>query len=248
MNILAIGNSFSEDATRYLHGIARADGERLSVVNLYIGGCSLERHYRNMLSDERAYELQYNGNKTGFYVSLSEALLNRKWDVITLQQASHQSFDTKSYEPYLGELAAYVRKCSPKARIYIHQTWAYEADSNRLVNVARYETPESMLADVVKAYDSAARSINADGIIRSGELFARLLASGVESVHRDTFHASLGLGRYALGALWYGTLCKRTVADNSFCDFDVDIPSEKISIVKECVDLLLNEVTMNEDH
>ena len=64
MNILAIGNSFSEDATRYLHGIARADGETLKVANLYIGGCSLGWHDRNMLSDEKAYELQYNGQKT----------------------------------------------------------------------------------------------------------------------------------------------------------------------------------------
>ena len=60
MNILAIGNSFSEDATRYLHNIARADGERINVVNLYIGGCTLDRHYRNMLSGARAYELQCN--------------------------------------------------------------------------------------------------------------------------------------------------------------------------------------------
>ena len=54
MNILAIGNSFSQDATRYLQKIARADGEKISVINLVIGGCSLERHYLNMLSGERA--------------------------------------------------------------------------------------------------------------------------------------------------------------------------------------------------
>ena len=96
MNILAIGNSFSEDATRYLHGIAKADGQHCSVANLYIGGCSLDHHYSNMLSDTKAYELQYNGNNTGFYVSLGEALLNREWDVITLQQASYKSFDVQA--------------------------------------------------------------------------------------------------------------------------------------------------------
>ena len=36
--ILCIGNSFSQDATRYLEAIA--DGE-LFVRNCYIGGCSL---------------------------------------------------------------------------------------------------------------------------------------------------------------------------------------------------------------
>ncbi len=58
MNILAIGNSFSEDATRYLHGIARARGETLYVANLYIGGCSFEKHFRNFHSEGRVYELQ----------------------------------------------------------------------------------------------------------------------------------------------------------------------------------------------
>ena len=41
MKVLAIGNSFSQDATRYLHQIAKANQFDLKVVNLYIGGCSL---------------------------------------------------------------------------------------------------------------------------------------------------------------------------------------------------------------
>ena len=88
MNVLSIGNSFSVDSHRYLHGIARADGAELTTVNLDIGGCSLERHCENMRSDERAYEMHYNGMATRFRVSLSEALTNRAWDVVTLQQAS----------------------------------------------------------------------------------------------------------------------------------------------------------------
>ncbi len=44
MNILAIGNSFSQDATRYLYDIALSDNVNIKVVNLYIGGCSLELH------------------------------------------------------------------------------------------------------------------------------------------------------------------------------------------------------------
>ena len=50
--ILAISNSFGVDANRYLYGIARAAKEEIRVVTLYIGGCSLYRHYRNMLSEE----------------------------------------------------------------------------------------------------------------------------------------------------------------------------------------------------
>lgn len=44
IKILAIGNSFSQDATQFIHDIAKADGVDTKVVNLYIGGCSLQRH------------------------------------------------------------------------------------------------------------------------------------------------------------------------------------------------------------
>ena len=114
MQILAIGNSFSSDATRYLHRIARKAGDKLTVVNLYIGGCSLERHFRNMLTEERAYDLQINGESSGFRVSLKEALLNRAWDVVTMQQASPSSPQYDTYQPYLNELSAYVRRLAPR--------------------------------------------------------------------------------------------------------------------------------------
>ena len=91
MDILSIGNSFSQDAQRYLHQIAGADGMVLNCCNLYIGGCSLSTHHRNMLSQDKAYALEMNGVSTGFKVSLDEALLNRDWDIITVQQVSQES-------------------------------------------------------------------------------------------------------------------------------------------------------------
>ena len=156
MNILAIGNSFSQDATRYLYDLAKAAGKDLTVVNLYIGGCSLSRHYRNMLSGERAYQLEYNGHRTGFMVSLSEALLNRDWDIVTVQQASHYSTNYDTYQPYLNELAAYIRRCSPKAKLYIHETWAYEQDSARLNTMMGYQDFRDMYRDLHAAYEQAA--------------------------------------------------------------------------------------------
>ncbi len=217
MNILAIGNSFSQDATRYLHGIARSMGKKWNTANLYIGGCSLEKHFRNMHTENPAYELQWNGTNTGFYVSIKEALLSRSWDIVTLQQASHHSPFYDSYQPYLNELAAYVRALCPKAKLYIHQTWAYEANSQKLESVA-FPTPEAMFAAVEKAYDQAAADISADGIIPSGKLMLALSAH--TSVHRDTYHASFGLGRLALGLLWYRTLSGESVADCPFRDTD----------------------------
>ena len=98
LKVLAIGNSFSQDATRYLHQIAKADDVDLKVVNLYIGGCSLSTHYQDMLEDKRAYSLEFNGEVTGFFVSIREALESDTWDVVTLQQVSQEAprYDTYS--------------------------------------------------------------------------------------------------------------------------------------------------------
>lgn len=235
MNILSIGNSFSQDAQRYLYGIAKADGVNLSSFNLFIGGCRLSRHYQNMLSEGRAYTLEMNGHNTGFTVSLKDALLNREWDVITIQQFSRLSPNYDTYQPYLDELMKYVKKLAPKAKIAVHQTWAYEQGSTKLNEELKYNDYRDMLCDVVNAYKKAAEDINADYIIPSGEVFGALLENGIEKVHRDTSHASRGVGRYALGLIWYTILTGKDVSENTYCDFDEEISTEQIAIIKKCV-------------
>jgi hypothetical protein len=42
-------------------------------------------------------------------------------------------------------------------------------------------------------------------------------------VHRDTVHASYGLGRYLLALTWYKTLTGRNVDNNTFDDFDEEV-------------------------
>ncbi len=235
MNILSIGNSFSQDAQRYLHRIAKADGFSLNTFNLYIGGCPLSLHYRNMLSEQRAYMLEMNGQSTGFKVSLQEAILNRDWDVVTIQQVSSKSPYYETYQPYLNKVVEYVRLCVPKAKIAIHQTWAYEQDSHRLNVELGYKNHTDMFRDIKTSYEKAAEEINADFVIPSGEVFQSLIESGIEKVHRDTFHASYGIGRYALGLLWYAILTGNNIRGNTFSDFDEEISKTEFEIAKQCV-------------
>lgn len=236
MNILSIGNSYSEDAHRYIHRIARADKFELNTANLFIGGCSLSTHYRNMLSDKEKYILSVNGEITGFPVSLKEALLNRSWDVITLQQVSLESPYYETYQPYLNKIAEYVRLCCPKAKLVIHQTWAYEQGSKRLNEIMGYKDRKEMFNDLENAYQQAAKDINADFIIPSGKILQMLLDSGVQTVHRDTVHTTLGLGRYAIGLLWYKLLTRNDIQNNSFSDFDEEVTESEVLLAKKCVE------------
>ena len=235
MQILSIGNSFSQDAQRYLFNIAKADGVELKTFNLYIGGCPLSSHYRNMLSEKSVYTLELNGESTGFNISLKDALLNRDWDVITIQQASSRSPYYETYQPYLSPLAEYIRKCAPKAKIAIHQTWAYEQDSQKLNEQLGYKEHTEMFKDVQASYQKAYDDIKADIMLPSGEVLQKLIANGISKVHRDTFHLSKGIGRYAAGLLWYKVLTGNDVKYNTFSDFDEEISSTEIETIKKCV-------------
>ncbi len=238
MRILSIGNSFSQDAQRYFHGVAKSMTLDAETANLYIGGCSLERHCKNMLSGINDYSWEYNGYNTQLRVTLDDALLYAgHWDIITLQQASHESTVYENYTPYLQELASYVRRCAPKAKILIHQTWSYEEGSERLTQMMKYHSSEDMLRDVKECYAKAAKEISADGIIPSGEMMYNLHKNGIEKVHRDTFHATLGAGRYALALLWIRMIYGVNVTGNDFSDFDENVSDEEKKIIWKTVDL-----------
>ena len=56
IRVLAIGNSFSQDAVeQYLYELAHAQGDSLVIGNAYIGGCSIDRHYTNLVKDSALY-------------------------------------------------------------------------------------------------------------------------------------------------------------------------------------------------
>lgn len=219
--LLSIGNSFSQDAHRYLHDMAALRGVSLRCVNLVIGGCSLERHFRNMVSGLPAYSLEINGCPTGFSVPLEQALTANRYDFVTLQQASHFSFDEKTYFPYLRHLCDRVRYVQPQAELALQCTWAYEEDSDRLHNMGFAHEAE-MYAAVCRAYRAAAEQIGADTVIPSGPAMHLLAQSGI-TPHRDTFHAHLGYGRYLLSLVWLGMLCGLSPAEDAFDRFDTAV-------------------------
>ena len=89
-----------------------------------------------------------------------------------------------------------------------------------------------MFDDLKSAYEMAAKDVNAAGIIPSGEVLQNLIKEGLP-VHRDTFHASLGLGRYAIALAWYEMLTGNSTENNTFRDFDVPVTEEEVFVAKK---------------
>ena len=239
MKILSIGNSFSDDAQRYLREIAMSEGVEIETLNLCIGGCSLERHADNIKTGKRDYLFHYNGNvDCNDLITFDEGLMMREWDVVTLQQVSTHSFREDSFYPYIHEVASYVRAKLPGVKIYIHQTWAYEHGCPRSFEVTDGKGAEFMLDGIRQSYRRARSEICAEGIIPSGELMELLYQNGASKIYRDTFHASLGLGRYALGLLWFKLFTGKSTLSNNFVALDEPVSECDLEIARKCVESL----------
>ena len=235
MKILSIGNSFSDDAQRYLKEIALAEGVEIETLNLCIGGCALSRHAANIKSGERAYLFHYNGDvERCDLITFDEGISMSEWDVVTLQQVSTDSFKEESYYPYIHEVVDYVRSKLPSAKIYLQMTWAYEHGCPRVFEVTEGRDSDYMLDGIRKAYMRAKKEIGADGIIPSGELMELLYQHGASKIYRDTFHASLGLGRYSLGLLWYHTILGREVPKECKVKLDEEVGAADLEIAYKC--------------
>lgn len=141
LKVLMIGNSFSQSVLGYLPILLKADtGNKLTIANAYIGGCTLAYHMKNikMLDekpDHKPYTTNYplNGQtKQPIWTNVKEMLNVEKWDIITIQQGSPSSWQEAHTEPHATELIAYIRKFQPDAEIVIQQTWSYRSDNPRL--------------------------------------------------------------------------------------------------------------------
>jgi len=208
MKILAIGNSFSTDATTYLEPIAASVGIDLLVRNCFIGGCSLQTHWENSFKSDPLYEYQKNGQMIQ-WISLKDALLMEQWDAVTLQQASHYSGMVQTYEPYLGQLIQFVHRLAPQASIVFHETWAYEIGSPH-PSFYRYGFDQiHMHEEIKKAVYSMAEKYHLP-VIPTGDIVQMIrrtpsfdVNNGGLSLNRDGFHLSFDYGRYLAGLVWF---------------------------------------------
>lgn len=206
--LLAIGNSFSSDATAYLHQIAASAGVENLIVNLHVNGCSLESHWSNIKNDAKKYEYLINGRRTDCLASIQQMLEEHNWDVITLQQASNDSGWKDSYEPFLPNILAYLKEQAPNAKIMLHETWAY-ATVNNHPNYARYDCDQQTMFRRVKDTYTAMGEKYGLSLIHSGELIQKLRQTedfadpnGKYSLCRDGFHLDFTYGRYAAACMY----------------------------------------------
>ena len=247
--ILAIGNSFSEDATKYLHGLAESAGVKTKVVNLYVGGCSLERHWENICGNIPMYQVQVNGVLTERHASIDEMLREEDWDFVVTQQASHDSGWLDTYEPFFGLLLNHVRELAPQAEFVVHETWAYEIDSGHGA-FPRYNRDQAeMYRRLSENYRAIAEKYGLR-MIPCGDVIQALrkeppfvVQEGGMSLCRDGFHMSFLYGRFVLACCWAKVLLGVTLAGTDFIPSTIAVKDTAdpaiIAQIKATVDRLI---------
>ena len=202
IKILAIGNSFSVDAMEYLYGILQDAGyDKITLGNLYIGGCTLETHSGHFQSNEAAYTYYLNTkgtwNNTSSYKPLT-ALDSQKWDIITMQQGSPKSGLPDTYDPYLGNIVSVVKSHCPSAQLVWHMTWAYQSDCTHsgFSNYSKNQmTMYNAIVNTVKT--KILTNSNFSKVIPNGTAVQNLRTSYMgDNLTRDGYHMSYDKGRY----------------------------------------------------
>jgi predicted outer membrane repeat protein len=223
VRILAIGNSFSQDAVeQYLQDLVVADGQQAIIGNMFIGGCSLERHWQNAERDSSAYSYRKRGldgiKVTTSSVSLSKALKDEEWDYISLQQSSDNSGLYDTYQPYLQNLIAYIKKYTKSdVKIIWHQTWAYAANcTNSGFN--NYNRDQMTMYQAIM--DASKKAVNDNGlalVIPSGTAVQNARTTFIgDNMNRDGYHLNVVYGRYTAACTWYETIFGKSVVGNSY--------------------------------
>ena len=240
VKILAIGNSFSVDAMEYLWHILKDGGvEKITLGNLYIGGCSLETHAKHIASGEGAYT--YYKNTTGAWsseknVSVLRALTEENWDIVTVQQASPYSGMPSSYS-YLDSILSFVEKNEPNAEIYWHMTWAYQQTSTHS-GFANYNKDQTTMYNaILKAVDSEVKTKKSIlGVIPSGTAIQNLRSSYIgDTITRDGYHLSYDYGRYTAALTWFAYFTGKSPDEINWIPAEQSVLKPHLPAIREAV-------------
>lgn len=244
LKLLAIGNSFSVDAMQHLYIVARDAGiENVVLGNLYIGGCSLATHMKNMTENSASYDFYTSSEEENGMVkdatkrSVLYGIQYADWDYITIQQASNYSGLPERYGDLDGVVDYVMANKGENAKLLWHMTWAYQQDSTH-AGFANYGKDQMTMynAIVSTVKSNVLTNDNISGYIPSGTTIQNLRTSTLgDTLTRDGYHLSLGIGRYAAALTWLARIT----------GYDIDnikaIPS-KYPEIADCLDIIKDSV------
>lgn len=240
LKILTVGNSFGVDTSHHLPDVARSAGyERVRVCVLYIGGCSLNRHFENAQNDLPVYRYYVNEGEEWICESeeksIREAVAEDDWDFISIQHGTKDGSRytlPASYER-LPALIDYVKQFAPvDCKIAFNMAWVMEPDSTH-PEIRSYGGDQmQMYCNLIEVTKSAVLGVRGLDILSpAGTAIQNARTSPLAGrLSRDGFHLSLGIGRYLASLTFLKALTGADIGGVLWCPDGVTEEERLIAI------------------
>ncbi len=239
---MSVGNSFAVDTTEHLPKLALKYGfEEVHIGTLYIGGCSIRRHYENAQSNAQAYQYYVSdgdGWREMAHVSIADAIASEDWDFISIQHGTGDGSRYTSEESYekLALLVEYIREKAPRrAKIAFNMAWVMEPDGTH-PEIRAYQ------GDQLRMYENLVRITEQIVMPTKGLDILSPTGTAVQNARatdrlgnlcRDGFHLTYTKGRY-IAALTF--LCALTgEVPRAVPDVVNDLDAQELKIIAACV-------------
>lgn len=222
--ILTLGNSFSANSHKWLVDISKSAGLN-NVVSAHteLGSATLSE-YATGMTNNKSYSFRKDGYNA-VSMPINDVLTNENWDFIILHQASAQSGQYNTFQPYLNNIITHIRSLAtnPNLKIAFNMTWAYSSDSTHGGFVNYNNDQLTMYNAIVDAYKRAMQETEIDVLIpcgtsiQNGRTSPHLSIVGRE-LTADGYHLETGIGQYIAGLTYFEKLIAQPSGIDIFTD------------------------------
>ena len=231
LKLLFIGNSFAVDTMEHFANIALSMGyDKVKLWTLFIGGCSINKHYNNIINDNKDYicfKNEGNGWDEHPNYGIKDSILSDSWDYIAIQHGTGDKSrysNIKSYEN-LSNLVNEVKNIATNnPKIIFNMTWigepcfpheeiiAFDKDQEKLYNA---------VVSLTKNYILPMENI--DIVVPTGITIQNARKQFNCLLTRDNYHLSLSLGRYLASLTLFKAITNKPITTLNWLEKDIDI-------------------------
>ncbi len=238
LKILCIGNSFSVDTMEHVANIALNSGiKNVKLGNLYIGGCSINKHYHNIENDIPAYKYYLNTGTEWTSLPeyrISDAVKSEMWDWISIQHGTGDGSRYTLVESYakLAGLVEHVKSLAWQGvKINFNMTWVGEPYYNHPEIVAYGGNQLLIYAKIAEIMQNVIVPMKEiDFVSPTGTAIQNARTSKLKTLSRDGYHLSLDIGRYIAGLAFFKALTGLDIDRITWAPEGVDNTAVKIAI------------------
>lgn len=221
LRVLAIGNSYTQDAVWYARDILAAagvDSESYSIYMVIHEAASLQYWWEQAEQNSEVNPIYLGGAHMLVENGTLAELLAQEWDVVTLQQSSELSINHLTFNPYLHNLIDFVQSHCPNPDVTLAWQMAWSYNDVVVPGLSNYER-WLLIANTTLEMET---EDGIDVLIPVGTAIQNARNTELDSesqLTRDGWHLDYGIGRYIAACTWvqslYGPVYDLTVMGNT---------------------------------